>query len=109
MLALQAVPVAAGLTQGCTPIGPVHTVTSAEEKILLEIDGRPALDVFKEDIGELLARDLNRVAGYNFAGLPVTGSEIGRAHVRTPVTNAHIVCRLLLVKKNKQRKKAVSQ
>src|SRR3546814_6129576 len=25
--------------------------------------------------------------------------EIGRAHVRTPVTNAHLVCRLLLVKK----------
>src|SRR3546814_3595969 len=23
-------------------------------------------------------------------------SEIGRAHVRTPVTNAHLVCRLLL-------------
>src|SRR3546814_1808916 len=26
--------------------------------------------------------------------------EIGRAHVCTPVTNAHIVCRLLLEKKN---------
>src|SRR3546814_5730420 len=25
--------------------------------------------------------------------------EIGRAHVRTPVTNAHLVCRLLLDKK----------
>src|SRR3546814_8499065 len=28
------------------------------------------------------------------------GLEIGRAHVRTPVTNAHLVCRLLLEKKN---------
>src|SRR3546814_5523964 len=27
--------------------------------------------------------------------------EIGRAHVRIPVTNAHLVCRLLLEKKNK--------
>src|SRR3546814_3313378 len=26
--------------------------------------------------------------------------EIGRAHVRTPVTHAHLVCRLLLEKKN---------
>src|SRR3546814_2017468 len=26
--------------------------------------------------------------------------EIGRAHVLTPVTNAHLVCRLLLEKKN---------
>src|SRR3546814_10395360 len=30
--------------------------------------------------------------------------EIGRAHVRTPVTNAHIVCRLLLEKKKKNTK-----
>src|SRR3546814_1107004 len=28
--------------------------------------------------------------------------EIGRAHVLTPVTNAHIVCRLLLEKKKTQ-------
>src|SRR3546814_10514587 len=28
------------------------------------------------------------------------GREIGRAHVCTPVTNAHLVCRLLLEKKN---------
>src|SRR3546814_4702132 len=27
-------------------------------------------------------------------------TEIGRAHVWTPVTNAHLVCRLLLEKKN---------
>src|SRR3546814_9092540 len=29
----------------------------------------------------------------------IHGRKIGRAHVRTPVTNAHIVCRLLLEKK----------
>src|SRR3546814_1173732 len=28
-------------------------------------------------------------------------AEIGRAHVGTPVTNAHLVCRLVLEKKNK--------
>src|SRR3546814_8653517 len=28
--------------------------------------------------------------------------KIGRAHVWTPVTNAHLVCRLLLEKKNNQ-------
>src|SRR3546814_169588 len=31
-----------------------------------------------------------------------TAGKIGRAHVCTPVTNAHLVCRLLLEKKNKQ-------
>src|SRR3546814_2716322 len=32
-------------------------------------------------------------------------SKIGRAHVLTPVTNAHLVCRLLLEKKTKVRHK----
>src|SRR3546814_8371593 len=32
-----------------------------------------------------------------------TGAEIGREHVWTPVTNAHLVCRLLLEKKKKIR------
>src|SRR3546814_10899077 len=30
----------------------------------------------------------------------VSAQEIGRAHVLTPVTNAHLVCRMLLEKKN---------
>src|SRR3546814_9095731 len=35
------------------------------------------------------------------SGMSGTGSKkIGRAHVRTPVTNAHLVCRLLLDNKN---------
>src|SRR3546814_1884200 len=32
-------------------------------------------------------------------GLSALGPKIGRAHVCTPVTNAHLVCRLLLEKK----------
>src|SRR3546814_7390070 len=31
-----------------------------------------------------------------------SGAQIGRAHVWTPVTNAHLVCRLLLEKKKTQ-------
>jgi len=77
--------VATGLTQGCTPIGPVRTITEANENILISIDGRPALEVFKEDIGELLARDLQRVAGYIFAGLGVPGSDTGDYLVRNLV------------------------
>src|SRR3546814_3197790 len=33
------------------------------------------------------------------------GREIGRAHVSTPVTNAHLVCRLLLEKKKNKHDK----
>jgi small ligand-binding sensory domain FIST len=67
--------VVAGLTQGCTPIGPVRRVTAADGNILIAIDGRPALDVFKEDIGEMLARDLRQIAGDIHAAFPVPGSD----------------------------------
>lgn len=85
MLSLDAVPVQSGLTQGCSPIGEIHTVTQAHENILIEINDRPALDVFKEDIGDVLARDLRRVAGYIFAALPVAGSDTGDYLVRNLV------------------------
>jgi len=38
--------------------------------------------VFKDDIGEVLARDLSRTAGYIFAGLPIAGSDTGDYLVR---------------------------
>ena len=67
------VPVVTGLTQGCAPIGPAHEITASEDNVAIMLDGRPAFEVFVDDIGEVLARDLNRVAGYIFAALPVTG------------------------------------
>jgi small ligand-binding sensory domain FIST len=76
------VPVISGLTQGCTPLGCKHTITRCERNILINLDSRPALDVFREDIGEVLSKDLSRVAGYIFAGLPVPGSDTGDYLVR---------------------------
>ena len=72
------VKVATGLTQGCSPIAGKHVITECERNIIAQIDDRPALDVFYEDIGEILARDLNRAAGYIFAGLPLTGADADR-------------------------------
>lgn len=82
LLALDHIPLQTSLSQGCSPIGPVHTVTQCDEHVVFEINERPALDVFKEDIGEVLARDLNRCAGYIFAALPVAGSDSGDYTVR---------------------------
>ncbi len=73
------------LSQGCAPIGPRREITRAERNILIEIDGRPALEVFNEDIGEILARDLRRAAGYIFAGLPIQASDTGDYLVRNLV------------------------
>ena len=74
--------VATGLTQGCTPIGPVHRVDESRDNVVMVIDGRPALAVFTEDIGPGLAHDLRRVGGLIFAGLPVAGSDTGDYLVR---------------------------
>ncbi len=79
------VTVATGLTQGCAPIGPLRRVTGAERNVLFEIDGRPALDVLKKDVGELLARRLERLGGYIHAALPVRGSDTGDYLVRNLV------------------------
>lgn len=70
-----AVQVRTGLSQGCAPIGPVHEITRAERNIVVELDGRPAFEVFREEIGEVLVRNLNRVPGFIFAGLPVSGAD----------------------------------
>lgn len=79
------VEVATSHTQGCTPIGPKHVVTQSERNIVVQLDSQPALDVFMEDIGDILAKDLNRVAGYIFAGLPIPGSDTGDYLVRNLV------------------------
>lgn len=79
------VQVLTGLTQGCSPIGPAHTLTNCDAHMAITIDNKPALDIFKQDIGEVLARDIDRAAGYIFAGFPVKGSDTGNYLVRTIV------------------------
>jgi small ligand-binding sensory domain FIST len=62
-------------TQGCEPIGTSHTITRCERNIIIELDERPALEVLKEDIGEILSRNLSKIAGYIFAALPIKESQ----------------------------------
>jgi small ligand-binding sensory domain FIST len=38
-------------TQGCKPVSGVHLVTQAEHNLVLELDGRPALEVMLADLG----------------------------------------------------------
>jgi len=75
-------PIATGITQGCSPLGTVHTITESDSNIIMQLDNRPALEVMKEEIGEVLARDLNRISGYIFAGFPISGSDTGNYTVR---------------------------
>ncbi len=80
-----AIAVQTRLTQGCSPLPGRHIITEAQQNIMVTIDGRPALEVFKEVVGPELARDLRRAAFTVLAGLPVPGSDTGDYLVRNVV------------------------
>jgi small ligand-binding sensory domain FIST len=60
-----------GISQACQPIGPVHTVTKADRNLILELDNRPAFEVFSALLPPPLREDLRRTAAVVFAGMPV--------------------------------------
>jgi small ligand-binding sensory domain FIST len=57
-------------TIACGLIGTAHRVTAARDNIVIELDGRPAYEVFAEAAGPL-ADDLRRALGYVFVAIPV--------------------------------------
>ena len=74
-------------TQGCVPLENKHIITKCEKNLVLELDHRPAVDVIKEDIGEVLAqslenKNLEQIAGYIFAGFPIQQSDTNDYLVR---------------------------
>ena len=79
------VEVATGLTQGCLPVGITHIVSDCIDNVIFSLDGKNALDVFKNDIGELLSRDLKSASGYIHAAFPIEGSDTGDYIVRNIV------------------------
>ncbi len=79
------VPVVTGLSQGCAPIGGSHVISDCLDNVLIGIDGRRALDVFREDIGAELSADLSSVSGLIHAALPIHGSDTGDYMVRSLV------------------------
>jgi small ligand-binding sensory domain FIST len=47
----QDVPLLSRVTQGCQPVGPARRITRAEQHLVLELDGEPALSVLLRDLG----------------------------------------------------------
>ena len=39
------------ITQGCQPVAPARSITGADNNLVTELDGEPALDVLLEDLG----------------------------------------------------------
>jgi len=64
------VPIITGLTQGCTPIGPVRDITGVDGAWITSIDGEPAFESLQQDIGPVLARSIGENGGFILAARP---------------------------------------
>ena len=74
--------IAAGLSQGCTPIGPTRMITAAERNVVMTIDQRPAVEVLREDVERHAAPEAGSLAGNLMVAFPVPGSDTGDYLVR---------------------------
>ena len=77
-----------GASLACAPIGPLRRITAVRDNVLIELDGRPAYEVFAEAAGPL-AEDLRRALAFVFIGVPLDPAaerlERGRYLVRNIV------------------------
>ena len=75
VLRLTGAEVAIGVTQGCQPLGPPCRVTKAQDNVVLELDGRSALEVLRNRLPAGLGESLGRLGGHLFVGLPPDRSQ----------------------------------
>jgi small ligand-binding sensory domain FIST len=73
VLIAERVGVAVGLSQGCAPLGPTRRATAAEDNVIAAIDGRPALEVFKEAAGIDHEHELRAAAATTLVAFPTPG------------------------------------
>ncbi len=64
-----------GVTQACRPMTELLTVTRTRGHWVVELEGRPALDVYREVARGPLAADLRRAAAFVLVALPVEASQ----------------------------------
>lgn len=63
-------PARIGVTQACRPVSELYCVTRSQGNWVLELDGRPALEVYREVARGPLASDLRRAASFLLVALP---------------------------------------
>ncbi len=74
-----------GLSQGCSPISEIYTITKSQKNIVFEMDGRPAFDILLETIGEEFQHDFQKMGGTIFIAFPIAGSDKADYTVRNLV------------------------
>jgi small ligand-binding sensory domain FIST len=64
-----------GVTQACQPVTDLLRVTRTRGNWILELEGRPAIEVYREVARAPLAADLRRAAAFLLVALPCEGSD----------------------------------
>jgi small ligand-binding sensory domain FIST len=76
------IPVAIGVSQGCSPIGPIRTITETHDGLVATLDGQPALKTLLEDLSAGNETDLRIALQALHVGLPVPHTDTGDYVVR---------------------------
>jgi len=58
-----------GITQGCQPLGEPCHVTQGSGNLILELDGRPALETLRSRLPAALRNNLEQLSGHLFVGV----------------------------------------
>jgi small ligand-binding sensory domain FIST len=66
------------VSQGCRAVGPPLEVTAGEQNLVMELDGRPALERVEEVLRSLDEADRERIQNGLYIGRPVTPEAAGR-------------------------------
>jgi small ligand-binding sensory domain FIST len=64
-----------GVTQGCHPLGEPLRVTRAHENMILELEGRPAMELLRERAPAGMTRNMDSAMNFLFVGLMPDGDE----------------------------------
>ena len=70
------------VTQGCQPIGPVRTITRAEQNMVITLDGEPALDCVSKDLAldrDVPANALSRALSKTLVGLSSGAEDVPKS------------------------------
>jgi len=76
-----------GITQSCQPLGDPFQVTRSQGNVIFEMEGRPAYDVFLEQITQLHFEDTREVFHRLFLGLPIASFQTEFTRSRYLVRN----------------------
>ncbi|WP_051953679.1 FIST signal transduction protein [Methylocapsa aurea] len=76
------VEVAVGVSQGCSAIGPVRTITEMEDNMVTSLDGEPSLQALVRDLSVTPDGDIAKLLRSLHVGLPVPNCDTGDFVVR---------------------------